>query len=312
MDINRSNVDAWKHDIERSVDFYNAWFLEFAPKTFKDARRVALKDVKKVFRLLGEGVSIGREVLDSDVQVLPVLRQMTCPPLARDRLAGLAKVSTAVVKQLEENAGVGRQGGGAEAVMSVINRLLDIDLFPWIGDAPKKCSSTQKTRAALIVADRLCGALTDPLIRNEQEKRQLRSISSWLNSRGYKFVKVSSYTALNPGEYAFHLNIKVSLADGQEPTVNIPVDVAIQPLGASKGTLPLIIEAKSAGDFTNVNKRRKEEAQKIAQLKRTYGNVVFVLFLCGYFDAGYLGYEASEGIDWIWEHRIGDMEKLGL
>ena len=44
------------------------------------------------------------------------------------------------------------------------------------------------------------------------------------------------------------------------------------------------------------------------QLRNTYGpNVRFVLFLCGYFDAGYLGYEASEGIDWIWEHRIDDL-----
>ena len=29
--------------------------------------------------------------------------------------------------------------------------------------------------------------------------------------------------------------------------------------------------------------------------------------MCGYFDAAYLGYEAAEGIDWIWEHRIEDL-----
>lgn len=125
-------------------------------------------------------------------------------------------------------------------------------------------------------------------------------------------MKVVSYGELKPGEYAYHLNIKVALEDGAEPTVNIPVDVAILPKSAHCGELPLMIEAKSAGDFANVNKRRKEEAQKIAQLKRTYGDVSFVLFLCGYFDGGYLGYEASEGIDWIWEHRISDMAKLGL
>jgi len=33
-------------------------------------------------------------------------------------------------------------------------------------------------------------------------------------------------------------------------------------------------------------------------------------FLCGYFEPGYLGYEASEGIDWIWEHRINDLATL--
>ncbi len=72
----------------------------------------------------------------------------------------------------------------------------------------------------------------------------------------------------------------------------------------------MLIEAKSAGDATNTNKRRKEEAQKYSQLKTLGSDVKYVLLLCGYFEAGYLGYEASEGIDWIWEHRIGDLEPL--
>ena len=44
-----------------------------------------------------------------------------------------------------------------------------------------------------------------------------------------------------------------------------------------------------------------------------YGDsVVFVLFLCGYFDRGFLEYEAAEGIDWVWEHRPADFEEFGL
>ncbi len=75
----------------------------------------------------------------------------------------------------------------------------------------------------------------------------------------------------------------------------------------------MLIEAKSAGDFTNVNKRRKEEATKVTQLRFSHGEwIAFVLFLCGYFDTGYLGYEAAEGIDWVWEHRIDDLANLGL
>ena len=85
------------------------------------------------------------------------------------------------------------------------------------------------------------------------------------------------------------------------------------PIGAKKGEFPLLFEAKSAGDFTNVNKRRKEEAVKMSQLRNTYGDEIsFSLFLCGYFDSGYLGYEAAEGIDWVWEHRIDDLEEFGL
>lgn len=66
--------------------------------------------------------------------------------------------------------------------------------------------------------------------------------------------------------------------------------------------------------MANPNKRRKEEAQKINQLRKTYGagEINFILFLGGYFDAGYLGYEAAEGIDWVWEHRVSDLSKAGL
>ena len=95
--------------------------------------------------------------------------------------------------------------------------------------------------------------------------------------------------------------------------MNIPIDAVIMPEN-SKGTqLPLFFEAKSAGDFTNTNKRRKEEAVKMTQLRNAYGKKVqFNLFLCGYFDSGYLGYEAAEGIDWVWEHRIGDLALFGI
>lgn len=44
------------------------------------------------------------------------------------------------------------------------------------------------------------------------------------------------------------------------------------PKTAKAGELPIFFEAKSAGDFTNVNKRRKEEAVKMAQLRHPYGD----------------------------------------
>lgn len=167
-------------------------------------------------------------------------------------------------------------------------------------------------RAATIVADRLCGAQADPIVRNAQERRQLAEIKKWLEARGYQDVSgKAALGTLKPGTFAFRVPV-VGLKEDHEP-VNIPVDAVVMPLrGKAKG-LPLLIEAKSAGDFTNVNKRRKEEATKVAQLRRKYGSAVrYILFLCGYFDSGYLGYEAAEGIDWAWEHRIDDLAKFGL
>lgn len=177
------------------------------------------------------------------------------------------------------------------------------------GGKPKK---DERYRAATIIADRLCGAVADPIIRNAQEKRQLASIKKWLEKRGYKYIdsrKVSKPDKMLPGSFSFHFNIPIHQTGGVRQ-VNIPIDVVIMPKNAKQNTFPILIEAKSAGDFTNVNKRRKEEATKINQLHATYGKGIhFILFLCGYFDSGYLGYEAAEGIDWIWEHRIDDLRK---
>ncbi|MDE0480196.1 MAG: XamI family restriction endonuclease [Gammaproteobacteria bacterium] len=98
-----------------------------------------------------------------------------------------------------------------------------------------------------------------------------------------------------------------------KPSVLPTLRMSTCPPLARDGEFPLLIEAKSAGDFTNVNKRRKEEATKMKQLRANYGERVrFILFLCGYFDSGYLGYEAAEGIDWVWEHRIDDFREFGL
>ncbi len=99
-----------------------------------------------------------------------------------------------------------------------------------------------------------------------------------------------------------------------EKKVNIPMDVVIQPHRPRRHRVPILMECKSAGDFTNVNKRQKEEATKIGQIHKNpeTADGEFVLFLCGYFDGSYLGYEAMDGIDWIWEHRIQDMDQLGL
>jgi hypothetical protein len=216
---------------------------------------------------------------------------------------------------MEKESRVPRDFEGVDQALAkigdLIRRLADEDIFPWL-QSGKVPDTAEVLRASTIVADRLCGAASDPIIRNSQEQRQLELISGWLGKRGYhKSGEGLKFNQIQPGTYAIHLNIPVSL--NEQKRVNIPVDVAIKPKGSKESDLPILIEAKSAGDFTNTNKRRKEEATKIAQLKKNYGSRVrYALFLCGYFDTGYLGYEAAEGIDWIWEHRIDDLSMLGV
>src|SRR5687767_1794528 len=69
-----------------------------------------------------------------------------------------------------------------------------------------------------------------------------------------------------PGTFSFCMNVTVKLEGGVH-SVNIPIDAVVMPKIGKPKQFPVFIEAKSAGDFTNTNKRRKEEAVKMAQLR---------------------------------------------
>jgi len=315
MPVNLDKPQNWKADIAASVERYNQWFMNFAPKTFRDTRIKAIKDVEATLANMANLTDVTPGILRSWPGVLPTLRMSTCPPLAVDRLIGLTGVSRNLVKNLEKNrlpAQMKRSDmdTGLAVIGDTIKKMADPDIFVWIGRA-EPASETEVHSAATIVADRLCGNVANPVIRNAQERRQLAAISEWLTGLGYVSLplgKGTKYDEMRPGTFSVRLNVPVA-QEGTNKTINIPVDTVVMPKTAQAGQLPLLIEAKSAGDFTNVNKRRKEEATKMDQLRRTYGqDVRFVLFLCGYFDAGYLRYEADEGIDRVWEHRIDDLE----
>ena len=315
--VNLNQPQLWKADIAQSVDMYNDWFMTFAPVAYRDTRTKRTKHVEETFIKTSNLTNVKVELLLQHPGVLPTLRMSTCPPIAVDRLVGLAGVSKNLVGCMEEGTLPPRMSSSAvqtdlEKIAGIIEKMADPDIFVWL-QPHRVPTETEVHRAATIVADRLCGAVANPIIRNAQEKRQLAAIGAWLEARGYKRLSEGiKYNAMPAGTYSFRLNVPVKV-EGSAATINIPIDTAVMPLTAKAGELPLMIEAKSAGDFTNTNKRRKEEAQKINQLRHTFGNGVrFILFLCGYFDSGYLGYEAGELIDWVWEHRIDDLAKFGL
>lgn len=320
MPINADKPHLWKADTRASVDQFNEWFMKFAPKAYRETRRKTIESVEQGLAITKDLSTITPEVIKTYPAILPVLRMSTCPPLARDRLIGLADSTKNLVGTLEEGTvpphlspellevHLGR-------IAEILSRMLDVDVFPWL-EEKRRPTKEERYRSSTIVADRLCGAVAEPIVRNAQEKRQLAFIEKYLTERGYTLKAHPAVTPLKQmelGTFSFRMNVIVRPSKAEAKTVKIPIDAEIQPKTAKLPHLPLLIEAKSAGDFTNVNKRRKEEATKINQLKATYGKrVVFVLFLCGYFDAAYLGYEAAEGIDWIWEHRPQDLDQLGI
>lgn len=314
--INADKPHLWKVDIAASVDRFNQWFMRFAPEAFRGTRTATTEHVKAALLVTGDLRRMDADTLKNNPSALPTLRMCTAPPLAVDRLIGLANASKNLVGCMERGKLPPRMNAvdldvELSKLCRIISKLLDRDIFPWL-DAKQSPTDHERDRALTIVADRLCSAVANPIIRNAQEQRQLKLVGDWLDARGYRKQSPPSgkpLTEMEAATYAFRMNLPV----GKTFKLNIPVDVVVQPKRRRKDRLPILIEAKSAGDFTNTNKRRKEEATKIHQLQAAYGETVpFVLFLCGYFGSDYLGYEAAEGIDWVWEHRIEDLKELGL
>lgn len=303
MAVNLDKPNRWKSDIVKSVDMYNDWFMEFAPQAFRTTRIQTTKDVEATLRSTGNMTNIQPATVRQYPEILPTLRMSTCPPLAVDRLVGLADVSPNLVKNMELNKRlpprmskieIDRQ---LEKIAYIIEKMADPDIFVWLG-RKEPPTEIEIYRAATIVADRLCGAVANPIIRNAQEKRQLAAIKAWLEARGYKQLSGGDATYFNEmqsGTFTFRMNVPVKLEGGVK-SVNIPIDVVIMPKNARKESLPIFFEAKSAGDFTNTNKRRKEEAVKMAQLRNTYGkNVQFNLFFVAISTAAILATKQPKG-----------------
>ena len=313
--INADKPYRWNEDTKSSILQYNQWFLDYAPQTYQLARGNCIDGAQRVLENTDYLRNLNEQYLWDNPEDLAIARMFCAPPIARERLAGLSQVSKTIVQSMEQ--GKASRGQAREhrrkaltRIVPVIRDLLDTQLCAWLAEHSSP-SEREKEIATCVVGDRLCGARTDPLIRNEQERRQLAKLDAYLNARGYRRVENASITAFDmaPGTYSHHKNVRMykNAVDASNGMVNTPVDLAVMPF---QSTRPVLIECKCAGDATNTNKRRKEEDTKVSQLRGTYGDITLYLFLCGYFESTYLGYEAANHMDWIWEHRIEDLAEL--
>jgi len=111
-------------------------------------------------------------------------------------------------------------------ITGIITKMLDTDIFPWLADRSLP-TDEQRYRSSTIIADRLCGAVSDPIVRNAQEKRQLALIAEFLTSRGYKQTpphpSSAPLTEMTAGTFSFRMNVLV----GDPKKVKIPIDVVI-------------------------------------------------------------------------------------
>ena len=140
MAINRSNPDRWKEDIAQSVDLYNSWFMEFAPKAFRETRLSTVTRVEQALDATANLTVISSELLKKHPEVLPILRMSTCPPIARDRLIGLSGVSKTLVESMEESSNprippritAEKLEKDLERISNIIKKMADPDIFVWL------------------------------------------------------------------------------------------------------------------------------------------------------------------------------------
>jgi hypothetical protein len=296
----------WQPDIDHSVGEYNTWYLKESPGMFVDARNLATSEARQALSLTNDFLDLTPDALRASPKMLFVTRMAVSPTMARDRFVGFTGTNKHLVKAMEVDGILTLRLSGLEEhlqrMCSFLGPLLDPGLFPWLAQR-RSPTGEERDRALLVLSDRLAKALYDPVLRNSQEARQKTAMRAYLEKSGLVETRAEPF-AMGQGTFQFGRNVPVRQGDGAPQ--NLPVDCVVSPAEAG---LPLAcVELKSAGDFTNVNKRRKEESDKSEALRRTYDDkVVFLLQLFGYFDHSYLGYEAGAGIDWAWDHRLRDL-----
>jgi hypothetical protein len=292
-------------DIDRSVAEYDEWYLAESPGMFTEARKRAVVEVEEAMRVTDDFQTFNVDSLIARPGALFVARMCVSPPMARDRFVGFSGANKSLVTAMERDgiipARVRRLHMQLEVMCDFLWPLFDPEIVGWLGN-DRVPTAVERTRALLILAERLANAFYQPVLRNGQEARQRELLRAYLEDEGFEEVSGLPFE-MAPGGFGFGRNVRVVREDGAPQ--NLPVDCVVSPLDAE---LPLAcVELKSAGDFTNVNKRRKEESDKHDALKRAHGeNAVFLLQLFGYFGQAYLGFEASAGIDWTWDHRLSD------
>src|ERR1700722_18764419 len=152
--INSDKPHLWKADVAASVDQFNQWFMRFAPEAFRSRRVKTTEPVKAALIATDDLRSLNAATLRSNPGSLPPLRMCTAPPLAVDRLVGLADASKNLVSRMEKGAlptKMARADVETELVKlcRILSHLLDRDIFPWLDDR-KGPTEHERDRASTI------------------------------------------------------------------------------------------------------------------------------------------------------------------
>jgi hypothetical protein len=308
--MNAKSPELWDDDRSTAKQEIISWLADST-----DAEHLRL-EIETSTRSILENIFAQKSlefVISQNPAALKVLRSLTRRDIGTSQMATFLDVTTNALESFE----AGRKGseGLAAGAGKILLKELDQGISGWILEG-REPSVDEFNRTLWIASDRILRRSTSTSLRYKHEPRQLEKLEKYLNSKGLKQIDGASIkdprSGMPMGTYSFRVSIQGMTSDGL--ALMQTVDALIKPFSKSDSQLPIFLEAKSMTDEVNPNKRQKEEAQKVESARRRWQveneRLNFVLLLGGTVPKRYLQVEAGSDLDWIWEHRVEDLDSL--
>lgn len=308
--MNANNPEAWEEDRKTAKAEIIDWLSENSDTSQK--RTELETDLDGKLKKTSHFESIF-QLLIAEPGLLQGLRALTRRDIGTSQIATFLGISTSTFEAIER--GAKPMDPILTNLSSLLEKELDKSLAGWMIEK-REPSSDEIVRAKIVAADRIIKRTASTELRYRHEPRQLDKLKIFLQSRNFEEIDGAGIrnpkTDIPIGKYAFRVNIEGKTIDGV--SLNQNVDTLIMPHTSKRDSLPIFLEAKSMTDEVNPNKRQKEEAQKVDSVRRKWQvpgiHLNFILLLGGTVPRRYLEVEAGSGLDWIWEHRIEDLDRL--
>ncbi len=301
--INADQEQRWRSDLSAARAAHQTWLLTEGQDAHRRARAKSVVDVERMLDLTSDLRTVTPEILRRNPSILATQRMSTAPPLARERLAGLARAEKSVVLALEQDRLPGRMSPSEldaqlARICRVIRGTLDPDLFSWLGshDPP---APAQRRLAVLAVANRLCDSLARDFLRQACRRHDLGLVQRWLTDRGYS--QGSGPLSRRDGDATFTMGPGPVALPGRP--WSIAADVIIRPPEASRPVVVLTSIHRADGPSV-----RRPPSEVAAWSQATGRLVRSIHLLSGPVELPDLRSLAARGQDWIWAHRLHDLE----
>ncbi|SDT19763.1 XamI restriction endonuclease [Friedmanniella luteola] len=302
--INSGTPARWRPDLTAAQLAFEAWYATGGRLAYRVAREAARDEVTALLDETDGLQALSPALLRRRPQHLATLRMTTAPPMARERLAELARAERPVIHALEQ----GRlpssiSSGDLDAQLGRICRVLTHCVDPVLVGAGR--TAADRDHVTMLVADRRCDAVADQILRQALRDHRRTLLRSWLEDRGYtQQPGTRSTPALVPGSFRFGPQRVEPAAGGR----GLEADLLVAPAGrgprlvALQEVWPRDLRVDPHGRLVPRVPLRPVADPGLRRLL-LLGNAV---------DLDYLQDRAQEGVDWIWEHRVADLAQAGL